>query len=74
MPFRLASLGDPVLYRSRPVGYDTRKILKEYGYTDADVDKLVDDGAVLCYTGDPVPEVALQPSYGPHTPEDRKVK
>lgn len=74
MPFRLKSIGDPVLYRSRPVGYDTRKILKQYGYTDADVDKLVDEGAVLCYTGDPVPEVALQPSYGPRTPEDRKVK
>ena len=74
MPFRLASLGDPVLYRSRPTGYDTRRILKEFGYTDADVDKLDADGAVMCYKGDPVPELALQPSYGPHTPEDRKVK
>ena len=73
MPFRLAGIGDPVLYRSRPVGYDTRKILREYGYTDLDVNKLVEDGAVLCYTGDPVPDVALQPSYGPHTPEERKV-
>lgn len=74
MPFRLKSIGDPVLYRSRPTGYDTRRILKDFGYTDAEVDKLDADGAVLCYKGDPVPELVLQPSYGPHTPEDRKVK
>ena len=67
-PFRLASIGDPVLYRSRPVGYDTRKVLKDIaGYTDAEVDKLSADGAVLEYSGDPVPEEALQPSYGPHS-------
>ncbi|MBE6470926.1 MAG: CoA transferase [Coriobacteriaceae bacterium] len=74
MPFRLASLGDPVLYRSRPTGYDTRRILKEFGYTDAEVDKLDANGAVMCYKGEPCPELVLQPSYGPHTPEERKVK
>ena len=67
-PFRLASIGDPVLYRSRPIGYDTRKVLKDIaGYTDAEVDKISADGAVLEYSGDPVPEEALQPSYGPHS-------
>lgn len=51
-PFRLASIGDPVLYRSRPIGYDTRKVLKDIaGYTDAEVDKLSADGAVLEYSG-----------------------
>ena len=67
MPFRLDSIGDPVLYRSRPTGYDTRKILKEYGYTDADVDKLIADGAVMEYTGDPLPPEVLEPSFGPNS-------
>lgn len=44
MPFRLDSIGDPVLRRSRPTGYDTRRILNDYGYDDATVDKLVEDG------------------------------
>ena len=70
-PFRLASIGDPVLYRSRPVGYDTRKILKEVGgYTDEQVDQLASAGAVMEYDGDPVPEIALQPSYGPNSKRD----
>ena len=67
MPFRLDSIGDPVLYRSRPTGYDTRKILNQYGYDDAAVDKLIADGAVMEYTGDPVPEEVFEPSFGPHS-------
>ncbi len=67
-PFRLKSIGDPVLYRSRPIGYDTRKILKEIGgYSDADVDSLVEAGAVMEYDGDPLPDSVLEPSYGPHS-------
>lgn len=75
MPFRLKSLGDPVLRRSRPTGYDTRRILTEmFGYTDEQVDELDANGAVLCYKGNPVPESVFIPSYGPNTPEERKVQ
>ncbi len=74
MPFRLASIGDPVLYRSRPTGYDTRRILKEFGYNDDQIDSLDADEAILCYKGDALPSSVLEPSYGPNTPEDRKIK
>lgn len=67
-PFRLKSLGDPVLYRARPIGYDTRKIMKEHGYTEDQINDMIAQGDVLEYTGDPVPEVALQPNYGPNSP------
>lgn len=67
-PFRLDSIGDPVLYRSRPIGYDTRKILKNIaGYTDAEIDKLAADGAVMEYDGDPLPPEVLEPSFGPNS-------
>lgn len=71
-PFRIDSIGDPVLYRSRPIGYDTRKILKSVaGYTDEQVDKLVADGAVLEYTGDPLPASVLEPSFGPNSKKEK---
>lgn len=71
-PFRLASIGDPVLYRSRPTGYDTRKILKNIaGYTDEKIDSLVADGAVLEYNGDPLPDSVLEPSYGPNSKKEK---
>jgi len=57
-----------VLYRSRPIGYDTRKILKNIaGYTDAEIDKLAADGAVMEYDGDPLPPEVLEPSFGPNS-------
>ena len=43
-------------------------------YTDEQITALDESGAVMCYKGDPVPDLVLQPSYGPHTPEERKVK
>ena len=66
-PIRLKSIGDPVLYRSKPIGYDTKRILMDYGYSENDVARFIEEGAVLQYDGDPVPDIALQPSYGPHT-------
>ena len=65
-PVRLESLGDPVLYRSRPVGYDTREVLQGLGYSDIEIDTFDVDGSVCCYAGAPMPESVLQPSYGLH--------
>lgn len=64
-PVRLGSVGDPVLHRSLPVGYDTEKVLKEYGYSSDDVATLKDSGAVVCYDGDPAPERVLTAIPGP---------
>jgi crotonobetainyl-CoA:carnitine CoA-transferase CaiB-like acyl-CoA transferase len=64
-PVRLGSVGDPVLRRSRPIGYDTRETMKEYGYSESDIDALAASGAVLCYTGPQLPDSVLTLSYGP---------
>lgn len=63
-PVRLGSLGDPVLYRSRPVGYDTRAVLEELGYGLAEIDAADQAGEVRCYAGEPLPDSVLRPSYG----------
>lgn len=63
-PVRLASLGDPVLYRSRPIGYDTKEVLAELGYTEDEIAAAQEAGEVTCYTGEPMPSSVLEPSYG----------
>lgn len=65
-PIRFGSLGDPVLYKSRPIGYDTARIMKEFGYTDDEIQAL-DSTAVKCYNGPDLPESVFKPSYGPHS-------
>ena len=64
-PLRMKSVGDPVLKRSRPVGYETRTVMKDFGYTDAEIDGAVADGAVKCYDGPELPESVFKLSYGP---------
>lgn len=63
-PIRLGSLGDPILYRSRPIGYDTKEVLQELGYSDKEIQEAHNDGSILCYTGKPLPKSVLEPSYG----------
>ncbi len=63
-PVRLKSIGDPVLHRSRPIGYDTAKIMKLYGYSEKEIRQMCRDGEVKCYEGDPLPPGVLSPSYG----------
>lgn len=63
-PVRLDSLGDPVLRRSLPIGYDTREVLHELGWTDDAIDAANASGAVKCYQGPAMPESVLAPSYG----------
>lgn len=65
-PVRFKSMGDPVLRRSRPVGYDTARIMEEFGYSADDVERL-NGTAVKCYDGPEVPESVFEPSYGPHS-------
>ena len=63
-PIRMESLGDPAITRSRPIGYDTRRVMKAFGYSDSDVDGLVEGGAVKCYEGPELSDSVLEPSYG----------
>lgn len=69
-PIRFDSMGDPVLYKSRPIGYDTARIMREYGYADEDIARL-DGSAVVCYDGPDLPESALKPSFGPRSRKER---
>lgn len=66
-PYRLRSIGDPVMRRSLPIGYETREIAKQHGLSDAEIDQLIEAGALLEYTGNPVPDSVLRPSYGIHS-------
>lgn len=66
-PIRLKSIGDPVLYRSKPIGYDTNRILKDHGFTDEEIAQFLKEKAIMQYEGAPMPDVALQPSFGPHS-------
>lgn len=64
-PIRLRSVGDPVLFRSRPIGADTRKVMEEYGYSQEEITRLEQEGAVKCYDGPPLPDSVTAPSHGP---------
>ena len=65
-PIRLDSMGDPVLRKSRPVGYDTAEVMHQYGYSDDEIEKL-DGDAVTCYHGPELPESVFEPSFGPRS-------
>lgn len=65
-PIRFESVGDPVLYRSRPVGYDTARIMEDYGYSAEDIARM-SGTAIKCYDGPALPASVLDPSFGPHS-------
>lgn len=51
-PIRLSSVGDPELWTSKPIGYDTREYLKKYGYSEDQINTLIENGAVKVYDGE----------------------
>lgn len=53
-PLRMASVGDPELRRSKPIGYHTKDYMLKYGYTPAEVERMTAENSVKCYTGEPV--------------------
>ena len=69
-PIRLRSIGDPVLKRSLPVGYETRSIVKEYGLSDEDIDHLIEAGVLLQYEGKEPPAGVVTLSYGQRKPAE----
>lgn len=66
-PIRFASMGDPVLHKSRPIGYDTATVMRAYGYADDDIARMSDDGAIGCYDGPALPDSVFEPSFGPRS-------
>ena len=68
-PIRLDSVGDPILRKSRPIGYDTAAVMTEYGYSNEEIREL-DGEAVTCYHGPSLPDSVFEPSYGPRSKMD----
>ena len=68
-PIRFESMGDPVLRKSRPIGYDTARIMEAYGYRPDEIEQM-DGTSVLCYGGEEMPESVFVPSYGPRSKRD----
>jgi crotonobetainyl-CoA:carnitine CoA-transferase CaiB-like acyl-CoA transferase len=50
-PVRLWSVGDPELWIAKPVGYDTKKYLQQYGYSEEQIQEMAEKKAVKLYTG-----------------------
>lgn len=50
-PIRLKSVGDPELWTSKPIGYDTAKYMLKCGYSEDDVRRFVESGAIKAYEG-----------------------
>lgn len=51
-PIRLKSVGDPNMWTSKPIGYDTKAYLQKCGYSSEQIQQFVTEGAVKVYDGD----------------------
>jgi crotonobetainyl-CoA:carnitine CoA-transferase CaiB-like acyl-CoA transferase len=51
-PIRLKSVGDPNMWISKPIGYDTKAYLQKCGYSSDQIQQFVTEGAVKVYDGD----------------------
>lgn len=51
VPIRMRSLGDPVISRAKPVGYDTFDVMRDVGYSAEEIGSMVEKGDVRCYDG-----------------------
>lgn len=68
IPIRMESQGDPVLKRSRPIGYDTTRVLEEdFGLEHSDIVLLKECGAIKCYEGPELPASVFDLSKGPNS-------
>lgn len=63
-PIRMKSVGDPVIRRAKPIGYDTARVMKDFGYSDEQIEAMKASGAVKCFDGE-LPECVEKLSYGP---------
>ncbi len=59
MPIKFGSYGDPPIILAKPTGYHTERFLKSRGYTDQEIKKLEDEGAVKCWHGRDLDDVPV---------------
>lgn len=48
-PVRFNSLGNPDMVVSKPLGYHTEEVLREYGYSEGNIQELKDEQAIITY-------------------------
>lgn len=48
-PVRFKSAGNPDMITSKPLGYHTEEVLKEYGYSNENIEKLITEQAIVTY-------------------------
>ena len=56
IPIRYGSFGDPPMILSKPLGYHTAEYMHKLGYNDEQIKKLEDDGAIVCWHGEEIPD------------------
>ncbi|QKF07847.1 CoA transferase [Berryella wangjianweii] len=59
-PLRFDSAGDPPVILSKPIGYHTAEILSKIGYSNEQINKLDESGAVKVYRGKECPDVVFK--------------
>ena len=59
-PLRFESAGDPPVILSKPVGYHTKEIMMKYGYSEAEISRIEDEGGIGVYHGEPIPDTIFK--------------
>lgn len=59
-PIRFGGYGDPPIILSKPIGYHTAEYLQKLGYSDEEIAKLEEQGAVKVWHGEEVPDVIFK--------------
>lgn len=59
-PLRFREYGDPPVILSKPIGYHTTEIMEKLGYTDEQIAKAEEDGAIKCWHGKEVPDTIFK--------------
>ena len=59
-PLRFREYGDPPIILSKPIGYHTTEIMEKLGYTDEQIAKAEEDGAIKCWHGKEVPDTIFK--------------
>ena len=60
IPIRYGSFGDPPMILSKPLGYHTAEYMHKLGYNDEQIKKLEDDGAIVCWHGEEIPDTIFK--------------
>lgn len=53
---RFEEYGDPPIILGKPVGYHTREIMAKRGYSDEEINAMIESGAVKAWDGEEIPD------------------